>query len=79
MSDEAKQNLDRDIYRAGDGDYYADRIFISPGGGIGFSVGGNVIVKPLRDWWALGIATTWEGPRIKEPDHGIGQGKPNDG
>lgn len=46
---------DREIYTTHDerGDYYGDKIFVTATGGIGFNVGGNCIVKPLRDWYAL--------------------------
>lgn len=50
--DQAVQNTDREIYRETPGDYYADSIHVTAGGGIGIRVGGNVVVKPLKDWHA---------------------------
>lgn len=58
------QNTDREIWRERDGDYrvglglprgdfYRGRIFVTESGGIGIDVGGNVIVKPLKEWHSL--------------------------
>jgi hypothetical protein len=44
------ENTDREIYREREGDYYADSIHVTDTGGIGFSVAGSVIVRPLRVW-----------------------------
>jgi hypothetical protein len=52
----AVQNTDRELWRGpdeGNGDYYADSIHVTEGGGIGINCGGHVIVMPLRDWFAL--------------------------
>lgn len=46
-------NTDRELWREVEGDYYAPRIFVTAGGGIGIEVGGLVYVKPVRDWHAL--------------------------
>lgn len=51
--DKAYLNTDRDIWRAAPGDYYADRIFVTEGEGIGLDVGGHCIVKPIREWFKL--------------------------
>lgn len=55
---EAGVNTDRELWREThpEGDafsYYSPRVFVTEGGGIGIDVGGNVIVKSLRDWHAL--------------------------
>ena len=50
------ENTDRELWRGpdeGGGDYYADSIFVTERGGIGINCGGRVIVRPLRDWFAL--------------------------
>lgn len=50
------KNTDREIWRGPDegcGNFYADRIFVTEGGGIGINCGGYVIVKPVREWFAL--------------------------
>ena len=50
------RNADRELRRGtdeGNGDYYADSIFVTETGGIGINCGGHVIVKPLREWHAL--------------------------
>lgn len=44
---------DRDLWRETPGDYYAPRLFLTEGGGIGMDVGGFVIVKPIREWHKL--------------------------
>jgi hypothetical protein len=51
--DMAAENTDREIYREREDDYYADSIHVTAAGGIGLNVGGEVVVKPLRDWFAL--------------------------
>lgn len=59
MSDklnDAKQNTDREIYRVQEGDYYADSIHVTEGGGIRFNCGGTVIVMPLRKWHEIANA-----------------------
>jgi hypothetical protein len=55
MSDEAKLNTDRELWREREGDYYADSIHVTEGGGIGINCGGHVIVKPLQAWFALAV------------------------
>jgi hypothetical protein len=50
-------NTDRELWREVDGDYYAPRVFVTTDGGIGIDVGGFVIVKPVRQWHALGATT----------------------
>src|SRR5688572_5556553 len=50
-------NTDRELWREVEGDYYAPRVFVTTDGGIGIDVGGFVIVKPVRQWHALGAAT----------------------
>jgi hypothetical protein len=47
------QNTDRELWREREGDYYADSIHVTDGGGIGIDCGGFVIVKPLRKWHEL--------------------------
>lgn len=60
--DEAKLNIDREIWRGksraefGDpGRFYADSLFIPTGDveALGINCGGMVIVKPIREWHAL--------------------------
>lgn len=46
----AVANTDRELWRERPGDYYADSIHVTEGGGIGINVGGLVIVRPLREW-----------------------------
>ncbi len=46
----AARNTDRELYREREGDFYSPSIHVTQGGGIGFDVGGNVVVKPLREW-----------------------------
>ena len=53
MSDNATQNTDRELWREPPGDYYANSIHVTEGGGIGINVGGKVHVKPLKEWHAL--------------------------
>jgi len=52
---EAK-NTDREIWREREGDFYADSIHATEGGGIGIDCGGHVIVMPVRKWHALAKA-----------------------
>ena len=44
------QNTDRELWREREGDYYANSIHVTVGGGIGINVGGFVIVMPLARW-----------------------------
>lgn len=50
MNDRGAQNTDREIWREREGDYYADSIHVTKGGGIGLNCGGMVYVKPVREW-----------------------------
>ena len=50
---DAAQNTDRELWRETPGDYYADSLYVTEGGGIGMNVGGFVIVLPIREWHAL--------------------------
>jgi hypothetical protein len=43
-------NTDREIWRGCEGDYYADSIHVTKGGGIGINCNGTVIVKPVGEW-----------------------------
>lgn len=47
----AMRNTDREIWREREGDFYADSIHVTEGGGIGINCGGSVIVMPLRKWF----------------------------
>jgi len=49
----AARNTDRELWREREGDYYSPSIHVTQGGGIGIDVGGNVVVKPLREWHKL--------------------------
>lgn len=53
MTDQAAANTDRELWRERPGDFYADSLHVTEGGGIGMNVGGYVIVKPLKGWHAL--------------------------
>lgn len=57
MSDQNQaKNTDRELWCGpdeGNGSYYADSIHVTEGGGIGINCGGYVIVKPLKEWFAL--------------------------
>ena len=56
MSDEQDRccaNTDKEIWRERPGDYYADSIHVTEGGGIGINCGGYVYVKPVREWHKL--------------------------
>ena len=50
-------NTDRELWREREGDYYSDSIHVTEGGGIGMNCGGHVIVKPIREWFALAAST----------------------
>lgn len=50
-------NTDRELWRETPGDYYAPRIFVTEGGGIGIDVGGRVHVRPVRDWHLALVAS----------------------
>lgn len=50
------ENTDREIWRGpdeGGGDFYADSMHITKEGALGINCGGRVIVRPIRDWFAL--------------------------
>ena len=61
VSEKPAKNTDIEIWRGeswaagSDPDrYYADSIFVTADGkGIGLNCGGHVIVKPIREWFAL--------------------------
>lgn len=53
MSDQPCQNTDRELWREREGDFYADSIHVTEGGGIGINCDGMVHVKPLREWHKL--------------------------
>lgn len=53
---QAVENTDREIWRGpdlGNGDYYADSVHVTQGGGIGMNVGGHVIVMRPREWHSV--------------------------
>jgi hypothetical protein len=52
---QAGQNTDRELWREREGDYYADSIHVTKGGGIGIDCGGSVIVMPLRKWHDMAL------------------------
>lgn len=60
------ENTDRELWREREGDYYADSIHVTKGGGIGMNVGGRVIVMPLKDWHALAALTSRPTPTDEE-------------
>lgn len=53
MTESAKQNTDREIYREKPDDYYSDSIFVTQKGAIGINCGGHVRVHQLREWFNL--------------------------
>lgn len=57
MSDtQAAVNTDRELWRGpdlGNGDYYADSVHVTLGGGIGMNVDGHVIVMRPKEWHAV--------------------------
>jgi len=55
VSEQPATNTDRELWREREGDYYADSIFVTKGGGIGINCGGCVVVLPLRRWHAMGM------------------------
>lgn len=63
------QNTDRELWRERPGDYYADSIFVTEGGGIGLNCGGSVFVKPPREWHRLAM----EQARREPPPHACTQ------
>lgn len=59
MEDIAYENTDRELYREPaetEGmSYYQPSVHVTKEGSIGMSVGGTVIVMPIRDWHALAM------------------------
>ena len=53
MSDCGTKNTDRELWREIEGDYYSPSIHVTEGGGVGVSVGGFVVVLPIRGWHEL--------------------------
>jgi len=84
MENDPSQNTDREIWRSsddGNGDYYADSLFLTKDGALGINCGGYAIVKTLREWHRLageshpvfiGAGTGFLGPACacceKQPD-----------
>lgn len=48
-------NLDKELWREREGDYYADSIHVTDSGMIGMNCGGYVIVRPIREWHKLAL------------------------
>ena len=48
---QAVLNTDRDLWREPPGDYYADRVFLTEGGGIGMDRGGHCRVLSIKEWF----------------------------
>lgn len=55
MTEREAKNTDRELWRERPGDFYADSLFVTEGGGIGLNCGGTVCVKPIRAWMQLAI------------------------
>jgi hypothetical protein len=51
------KNEDVELWREREGDYYADSIHVTKGGGIGINCGGTVYVMPLKKWHELAMRT----------------------
>jgi len=51
MNNECCQNTDRELWREYPGDFYANSVHVTKGGGIGMNVGGHVIVAPITAWF----------------------------
>lgn len=47
---EASINTDKELWRETEGDYYANSIHVTKGGGVGINVGGSVRVLTLQQW-----------------------------
>jgi hypothetical protein len=65
---QACENTDREIWRGpdeGNGDYYADSIFITKEGALGINCGGSVHVRPIREWHRLAGGPI---PGLPKPD-----------
>ncbi len=66
---QAYENTDRELWREREGDYYADSIHVTKGGGIGINCGGTVFVRPIRTWHALAAASVPK-PPASPAEHG---------
>jgi hypothetical protein len=51
------KNTDVEIWRKVPDDYYSPSIHITEQGDIGINVGGHVLVAPIEQWFAAGVAT----------------------
>lgn len=64
--DFSAENTDRELWRGpdeGNGDYYADSIFITKEGALGINCGGSVHVRSIREWHRLAGGPIEEIPR----------------
>ncbi len=55
-NNQPSMNTDRELWRGpdeGNGDFYADTIFITFDGALGINCGGTVYVMPVREWHKL--------------------------
>jgi hypothetical protein len=59
------EDTDKELWRLED-DYYAPRIFVTEGNGIGIDVGGHCIVMPVHKWHELAKADRATANRIWE-------------
>jgi hypothetical protein len=64
MNNDTCLNTDKEIWREKSGDYYADSIHVTEGGGIGINCGGHVIVAPVRKWHELGKKFLCVNPKL---------------
>lgn len=53
-------NTDCELWRDETADYLPARLFVTEQGAIGIDVGGDVIVKTIREWWRLGVVDNWD-------------------
>ena len=53
MSDNLCKNTDIEIWRETEGDYYADYISVTKGGGITICVVGSCVTNTVQDWHRL--------------------------
>lgn len=58
------RNADQIIWRAWEGDYYADSIHVTHEGAIGISCGGTAYVMPVRDWHKLAALRAALAPQV---------------
>ncbi len=58
QEDRRAENTDLEIWRERPGDFYADSIHVTEGGGIGINCGGHVFVRPLREWHKMAADPT---------------------